>query len=589
VPRSAHLLPNRTDRPGRGGPRRSLLLAIAGVVVLGLVVSGVWTACAGPDSDSDPDQQAAASSPSSAAPSSGDPATRARTIAGRLADADLVGQMLMPFVYGDDPDRVDEPTRKANLSRTGAATPSEIIAKYRLGGVILVRRAADDPTAATNPASNVSTPEQVRRFTDGLQKAAAKLPAGVPLMVGVDQEHGTVTRIRDGVTRLPTAMAFGAADDPALTERAAAVSGAELATLGINVDFAPDADVIANPGNTVIGSRSFGSDPAAVSRHVAASVRGYEQAGVATALKHFPGHGRTDVDSHEAIPVLSQDRETLEREDLAPFRAGIDAGSEIVMSGHLDARAIDPGTPASLSPKVLTDLLRGEMGFTGMVVTDGLDMKALTDKYPAGEVAVRAVLAGNDLLLLPPDVGAAQQALLAALKSGRLPRARAVEAVTRILTVKLRHRPTPSGPDTLRSSAHQAAVDEAAARAVTLLRGACSGALVRGPVTITGGSAEARELLTAALGKQGVRVGAGGDSIHLTGYLDTPADLRTATVTVATDAPYLLASAKSPTLLATYGNVQASMRALALVLVGKVRAPGHSPVAVAGLPRSACT
>ncbi|WP_073260629.1 glycoside hydrolase family 3 N-terminal domain-containing protein [Cryptosporangium aurantiacum] len=562
-------------------------MAIAGVVVLGLVVSGVWVARSGPDPD--PERSAAPPSPSpSLAVPSGDPATQARAIAAQLADVDLVGQMLMPFVYGDEVDDVDDATRKANLARTGAATPSEIVRKYRLGGVILVRKAAGDPTAATNPASNVGSPDQVRRFTDGLQKTAATLPAGVPLMVGVDQEHGTVTRIRDGVTRLPTAMAFGAADDPELTEQAAYVSGTELAALGIHVDFAPDADVIGGPGNTVIGSRSYGADPTAVSRHVAASVKGYERAGIATALKHFPGHGHTDVDSHEAIPVLGQDRASLEREDLAPFRAGIDAGSEIVMSGHLDARAIDPGTPASLSHKVLTDVLRGELKFTGMVVTDGLDMKALTDKYSPGEVAVRAVLAGNDLLLLPPNVAAAQQALLTALKSGRLPRERAVEAVTRVLTVKLTSRPAAPALSSLKSPEHQAVVDEAAAKAVTVLRGKCDGALVEGPVTITGGSAEAREALTAALGKQGVRVGGGGDSIHLTGYLDEPADLRPATVTVATDTPYLLASAKSPTLLATYGNVEASMKALAAVLAGKAKAPGRSPVPVSGLPRSAC-
>ncbi|MFG1925577.1 glycoside hydrolase family 3 protein [Cryptosporangium sp. NPDC048952] len=555
-------------------------MAIAGVVVVGLVIGGVWVVTR----DESPVDPAP-----SAAPSSADAAPSARAIASKLDDVDLVGQMLMPFVYGDDSDEVTDSTRQLNLARTGAGTPSEIISKYRLGGVILVRRASDDPTAPTNPASNVGSPAQVRRFTDGLRKTAAELPAGVPLMIGVDQEHGTVTRIRDGVTRLPTAMAFGAADDPALTEQAAAASGSELAALGIDVDFAPDADVIGGPGNTVIGSRSFGADPAAVGRHVAASVRGYRSAGVATALKHFPGHGHTDVDSHEAIPVLGQDRSSLDAQDLAPFTAGIDAGSQIVMSGHLDVQAIDPGTPASLSHKVLTDLLRGELGFTGMVVTDGLDMKALTDKYSAGEVAVRAVLAGNDLLLLPPDVSGAQQALLGALKSGRLPRERAVDAVTRILTVKLASRPEAPGLDSLRSPDHLQAVDRAAAAAVTVLKGKCSGALVRGPVTITGGSSEAREFLTSALSRVGVQIGAGGDSIHLTGYLDTAADLRPASVTVATDTPYLLASAKSPTLVATYGNVESSMTALANVLVGKAKAPGKSPVPVTGLPRSACS
>ncbi|TQS44626.1 glycoside hydrolase family 3 protein [Cryptosporangium phraense] len=563
-------------------------MAIAGVVVVGLVVGGFWVLR--PDS-SDAPREAAPPKPSSVAPAppaGDDVAARAKAIAGKLADVDLVGQMLMPFVYGDAADQVSDATRQLNVARDGVGTPSEIVKKYRLGGVILIRRSNDDPTAPTNPASNVGSPDQVRAFTSGLQKTAQGLPAGVPLMVGVDQEHGTVTRIREGVTRLPAAMAFGAADDVSLTEKAAAVSGSELRTLGIDVDFAPDADVIGGPGNTVIGSRSYGSDPAAVGKQVAATVRGYESVGVATAMKHFPGHGHTDVDSHEALPVLTQTKATLEQEDLAPFKAGIEAGSEIVMSGHLSVPALDPEFPASLSHKILTDLLRGELGFTGMVVTDGLDMKALTDKYGPAEVAVRAILAGNDLLLQPPDVGAAQQGLLAALKSGRLSRERAVEAVTRVLTVKLRSRPAAQPMSTLASATNRAAVDAVAAKAVTLFRGKCDGPLIAGPVTITGGASEARVALKSALQRQGVRIGTGGDSIHLAGYLDTAADLRLATVTVATDVPYILASAKSPTLLATYGNVDASMSALAAVLTGRARPEGRSPVPVTGLPRSAC-
>ena len=584
MPRPARLLSPRQPMPGGRRPRRRLLAVIIGVVALGLVVSAVGRSCAGPD-----DKPRASVRPTMPLPAAGgDPATRARAIASRLSDVDLVGQMLMPFVYGDDPTAVSKATRAANLDRTGAATPAAILQRYRLGGVILVRQSADDPTSGSSVGSNIEGTAQLRRLTSGLQKTALGLPAGVPLMIGTDQEGGTVTRIRDGVTGLPSAMAFGAADDPALTQRVAAASGAELAALGLDVDFAPDADVIGGPGNTVIGSRSFGADPALVSRLVTATVRGYQQAGVATSLKHFPGHGHTDVDSHEAIPVLGQSLASLRKNDLAPFEAGIRAGSPIVMSGHLDAQAVDPGTPASLSEKVLTGLLRNTLGFTGMVVTDGLDMKALTDKYPPGEVAVRAVLAGNDLLLLPPNVRAAQQGLLAALKSGRLPRGRAVDAVTHVLTVKLRTKPAAPPLSTLNSAAHQVAVDQVVAKAVTVLRGSCRGALVRGPVTVTGGSTQARATLTTALRANGVQVGAGGDSVHLAGYGDTAADLRPATVTVATDVPYLLAAAKSKTLLATYSNVDASMRALAKVLAGKAKAPGRSPVPVSGLPSSAC-
>lgn len=563
-------------------------MVVVGVLVVGVVVGLVGRSCAGPD-EHPKSAPGATVSPTPALPEAGDPATRARAIASRLSDVDLVGQLLMPFVYGDDSTTVSKATRAANLDRTGAATPAAIIQRYRLGGVILVRQSADDPTSGSGSGSNIEGTTQLRRLTSGLQKAALGLPAGVPLMIGTDQEGGTVTRIRDGVTQLPSAMAFGAADDPALTEQVAAASGAELAALGLDVDFAPDADVIGGAGNTVIGSRSFGADPALVSRLVAATVRGYQRAGVATSLKHFPGHGHTDVDSHQAIPVLGQSLASLTKNDLAPFEAGIRAGSAIVMSGHLDTAAVDPGTPASLSAKVLTGLLRNTLGFTGMVVTDGLDMKALTDKYPPGEVAVRAVLAGNDLLLLPPNLQAAQQGLLAALKSGRLPRGRAVDAATHVLTVKLRAKPAVSPRSTLNSAAHQAAVGQVVAKAVTVLRGSCRGALVRGPVTVTGGSTRARATLTAALRANGVQVGAGGDSVHLAGYGDTAADLRPATVTVATDVPYLLAAATSKTLLATYSNVDASMRALAKVLAGKATAPGRSPVPVTGLPRSACT
>jgi beta-N-acetylhexosaminidase len=578
--------------PGSRGPRRPVLLAVVGVLAVGLVVTTVWTSCSGPDSAPRSGPSSGAGPKASptvplAAPGE-DPATTARRVASRLSDLDLVGQMLMPFVYGDAPNAVSAATRSANLGRTGAATPAGIIQKYRLGGVILVRQSADDPTAQSSQGSNIETPAQLRRLVDGFQQAARKLPARVPLMVGTDQEGGTVTRIRDGVTRLPSAMAFGAAGDPVLTERAAAVSGAELAALGLDVDFAPVADVIGGPGNTVIGSRSFGAEPTQVSRQVAAAVKGYLSSGVAPAVKHFPGHGHTDVDSHKALPELTQSRAGLERDDLAPFRAAIAAGAPIVMSGHLDTRAIDPGVPASLSRKVLTGLLRDELGFGGMIVTDGLDMKALTDKYGPAEVAVRAILAGNDLLLLPPDLHAAQQGLLAALKSGRIPHGRAVDAVTRVLTVKLRRTSAAPPMSTLGNAADQAVLDQVAAKAVTVLKGACRGALLRGPVTVTGGSSDARRSLTTALHANGVQLGGGGDSVHLAGYGDTAADLHPATVTVATDVPYILASAKSKTLLATYSNLDSSMRALAKVLAGKATAPGRSPVPVSGLPRSAC-
>src|SRR5919198_3269164 len=180
---------------------------------------------------------------------SGDPAERAAWIAAKLSPEDLVGQMLMPFAYGTDATRVGASARSANRSRYGVDTAADLVKRYRIGGLILVRQ-SDDQTGATNPTSNVDTPAQVRRLTGGLQRAAAALPAAkragepVPMLLATDQEHGVVTRIRDGMTLLPTGMGFGAAHDPALTEQGWEMAGVELAAVGLNIDLAPDADVI---------------------------------------------------------------------------------------------------------------------------------------------------------------------------------------------------------------------------------------------------------------------------------------------------------------------------------------------------------
>jgi len=225
-----------------------------------------------------------------------------------------------------------------------------------------------------------------------------------------------------------------------------------------------------------------------------------------------------------------------------------------------------------------------------VVVTDALNMGAIVKKYPAGEAAVRAVLAGNDVLLMPPDLTAAQQGLLRAVGTGRLPRAQLVASVTRILTLKERLGAKRLPELTvLASRAHQAAVAKAAAAAVTLFRGACEGPLVRGSVTISGSAEKQRALLASALARNGVQVRAGAlETVHLVGYGDDAKALKPAAVTVALDTPYVLSAARSPVLLATYSSVPASLEAVAAVIAGKVRAPGRSPVTVAGLPATAC-
>jgi beta-N-acetylhexosaminidase len=547
-------------------PGRPALATRRGLVAAGLLVVllGAAAACTSQPPPTTPDPGAT----SATVPSEASPAERAAVLAATLTDEELVGQVLMPD-FGMSGD---------------VAAAANAVAEFGFGGVILMGNVQNDASG---------TAGQVRAITESLQAAAPTVGGQpLPLLLATDQEYGWVTRIRDGVVQLPSAMAFGAADRPDLTEAAWSGAGEELAAVGINVDLAPDADVIAHPENYVIGSRSFGGEADVVADQVGAAVTGLQSAGVAATLKHFPGHGNTTVDSHTDLPVLDQSRDELEETDLAPFRSGVAAGAQLVMSGHLDVAAIDPGVPASFSSKVLVDVLRDELGFEGVIVTDALNMSPAM-RWPVGEAAVRALLAGNDLLLMPPSVVEARDGLLDALSSGELTRDRLVESVTRILTLKFTLAAN-SRPDmsTVGSPAHAEAAADVAAAAVTVLAGACSGPLVTGPVRVTtsDGRDQQAAWLAEALTAAGVSVEPGaGTRIHLVGYGDGPADLASgAEVTVAMDTPYLLAAADSPVRIATYSTTRAAMQALAATLSGQASAPGHSPVPVAGLPASAC-
>jgi beta-N-acetylhexosaminidase len=573
---------------------RAICVAVAVPLTLAVLVG-----CGSSDPPPAPQPAPGSASPAGPPPSAsfapsptGDPAARARAAVQTLTDAQLAGQVLMPYAYGAAADKVDKAAAAGNQRIAGVDTPAEMVTKFGLGGLILVAFAPDDPTGATNPATNVDNPAQVRALTDGLQRAATTLPGGAPLLIGTDQEYGVVTRVRNGVTLLPSAMAFGAAGKPQLTEGAWRAAGEELAAMGINLDFAPVADTLGPRGSSVIGSRSFGADPKANAAQVQAAVRGIQGAGVTAALKHFPGHGHTTGDSHDDLPVVTQSRAKWQAEDRPPFAAGITAGAGVVMSGHLDIEGLDKGVAATFSRKIMTDVLRGELKFTGVAITDAMNMKPAM-KWPAGEAAVRALNAGNDVLLMPPDLAGARDGIVAGLKDGSLPRARLVEAVTRILTLKYRTAAQPRPElSTIGSPDHLRAVGAADAAAVTLLKGPCSGPLVTGPVTVSasGGREAARIGLVKALQAAGVKVqAAGGTVVHLVGYGDRQTDLSMdAAITVIMDTPGLLAASRSPTLLATYSSSPLALTALAAVLAGKAPAPGRSPVAVGALPRSAC-
>jgi beta-glucosidase-like glycosyl hydrolase/CubicO group peptidase (beta-lactamase class C family) len=261
--------------------------------------------------------------------------------------------------------------------------------------------------------------------------------ATIPLLIAADFERGTAMRIEEG-TSFPHAMAVAATGHPEDAYTMGKITALEAKAAGVPWVFAPDADVNSNPGNPIINTRSFGEDPARASEFVTAFVRGVEENGGLATAKHFPGHGDTSTDSHLDLPTVTSDREHLERVEFAPFRAAIAAGASTVMTGHLSVPALepDPDVPATMSPKITTDLLRGEMGFDGLVVTDALDMGGITVRYPPGEAAVRSILAGADVLLVPPVLDAAIEAVRNAVASGRIPMSRINEAVMRVLRAK---------------------------------------------------------------------------------------------------------------------------------------------------------
>ena len=259
--------------------------------------------------------------------------------------------------------------------------------------------------------------------------------SAIPLIISQDMEHGTGIRV-DGGTAFPTPMALGAARDPALTYLMGKATAEEALAMGVHQNYAPVADINNNPLNPIINVRSFGENPDLVSAMTAAYIRGMQDGGLIATAKHFPGHGDTETDSHSSLPTLPFDRARLDAMELAPFRHAIDAGVMSVMTGHLSLPALDPDRPATLSPLIITGLLREELGFEGLIVTDGLDMEGITDGLQIGEIAVRALEAGVDQLLLTRDERRAHRAIMRAISQGRLTEDRIDASLTRVLRAK---------------------------------------------------------------------------------------------------------------------------------------------------------
>ncbi|AZS14706.1 beta-N-acetylhexosaminidase [Paenibacillus lutimineralis] len=351
-------------------------------------------------------------------------------------------------------------------------TPDEQITtltgKYHVGGVVYFRR-------------NIESVRQLATLSHNLQKLP-RSHSDIPLIISIDQEGGMVARLdHDGISRIPGNMTLGAVDDLQLTYDVAKLAAEEMLALGINMNFAPCIDVNNNPANPVIGVRSFGEDPTKVAEHGVAATRGYQEHGVIATVKHFPGHGDTAVDSHLGLAVVPHDKERLHHIELLPFRKGIEAGADAVMTAHVIFPAFETEEiPATLSRRVLTELLREEMGFDGVIVTDCLEMHAIAKSCGIAEGAVRAIEAGADLVLVShtlSDQIAAIEAVREAVVSGRISEDRINQSLQRILELKANRIAPSTGTDPLSVPVpltpqvdSEALLREVAERSVTLVR-----------------------------------------------------------------------------------------------------------------------
>ncbi|GGM99851.1 beta-N-acetylhexosaminidase [Terrabacter tumescens] len=458
----------------------------------------------------------------------------------------------------------------------------------------------------------------------------------IPLQVAIDQEQGVVTRIGPPATQFPGSMALGAGRSAPDARTAAAITGRELLAMGVNTNFAPVCDVNVNPLNPVIGTRSFSSHPDLAAELVAAQVAGYQRdGGVSSSAKHFPGHGDTATDSHVAFPVITHTREQWESIDAPPFKAAINEQIDMIMTAHLAFPALDDsGNPATLSKPIMTGVLRGELGYEGVIVTDSLAMQGVRDLYGDAEVAVRALLAGVDQLLMTPAMDDAFAAVLDAVRSGRIPREDVDAKVRRVLSLKYRRgivaRPyaDPSAVSSVVGTpSHLAAADSVSDRTTTLVKNDAE-ALPIAPkgkkVLVTGYGVSTTATLAAALTAKGatvqtVQTGTSPTDAQVAAAVAAAADkdvvvvttmkawdtsvtdkrggqqklvkqlLATGTtvVVVAVRDPYDIAYFTSaPTYVATYSYSPVAIEAAARVIVGDVAPTASLPVdiPVAGDP-----
>ncbi|BFT74838.1 beta-N-acetylhexosaminidase [Paenibacillus sp. P36] len=342
---------------------------------------------------------------------------------------------------------------------------TQLIEEYGLGGVIYFRR-------------NVKDAHQLAQLSAELQEIS-RHSGGQPLFIAVDQEGGMVSRIEKGATLLPGNMALGAAFAPAGVYASSKIMGKELRQMGVNMNFAPCLDINNNPLNPVIGVRSYGETAAIVGDMGTHAVKGLQDMGVIATVKHFPGHGDTSEDSHHDLPVVPHSMERLMELELAPFIKAIEGGVDAIMTAHVVFAALEQnGVPSTLSYRILTELLREELDFKGLIVTDCLEMKAISEGIGVAEGAVRAIEAGSDLILVSHTLErqvSAMEAVIAAVESGRIPESRIDASVLRVMTHKCKREiqfeklaPIPEGP--ISTPEHQLLAKELSRKSITLVK-----------------------------------------------------------------------------------------------------------------------
>lgn len=357
-----------------------------------------------------------------------------------LSLEEKIGQMIYAGFYGlEAPDHI-----------------LQWLSEGKIGGVILFGR-------------NIDTPEQVAKLTDSLHRAAK-----YPILVSIDQEGGIVARFRQGFTEFPGAMALGAAGSETLAEEVALTMAKEMRALGINWDYAPVVDLTHDINNPSVGTRSVGADKELVGRIAAAQVRGLQAGGVAACAKHFPGIGRSPVDTHVALAVVEGSVDEVLATDLEPFRRTVEAGVATVMVGHVKFAALDPDYPSTLSPVIIQKLLRENIGFTGMTSSDCMEMNAITHYYTPAQTAILAALAGIDTILFSHTrevQEAAYDGLLEAVQSGQVPETVIDAAVTRILNLKNQFALTEyANPGHIRAESSLRVADDAARAGMVLVK-----------------------------------------------------------------------------------------------------------------------